>query len=223
MTTTGYVSNVPTVDPNATKYADTEKSAEDLQMDFVKMLTAQLENQDPLEPMDNQDFTAQMAQFSSLSEAQKTTSLLEQLVASQGTSQINEAVSYIGRQAVVEGNAMEVINGDATVRFDLSAPATVQLKLFDENGYEAKEVQVSIDKIGEQAIDLNDPAYGLTTLDGSYTFSAVVTDSASGASITPLMAGLVTGVVNAGEKGAMLDLNGRQVSLADVRRVELAS
>ncbi|OSM00375.1 putative flagellar hook capping protein [Magnetofaba australis IT-1] len=192
-------------------------------MDFVKMLTAQLENQDPLEPMDNQDFTAQMAQFSSLSEAQKTTSLLEQLVASQGTSQINEAVSYIGRQAVVEGNAMEVINGDATVRFDLSAPATVQLKLFDENGYEAKEVQVSIDKIGEQAIDLNDPAYGLTTLDGSYTFSAVVTDSASGASITPLMAGLVTGVVNAGEKGAMLDLNGRQVSLADVRRVELAS
>ena len=79
-----------------------EKSVDDLQTDFLSMLTTQLQNQDPLSPMENQDFTNQMAQFTSLEQQQSSISLLEQILESQTTSQMNDAVSYIGRNVIAE-------------------------------------------------------------------------------------------------------------------------
>lgn len=70
--------------------------------DFMRILLTQLTYQDPLKPMDNQAFMAQMAQFSSLEQAQQLNARLEQLVANQAALQ---SVGLLGRQVEVQAGA----------------------------------------------------------------------------------------------------------------------
>ena len=72
--------------------------------DFMKLLAVQFEQQDPMKPMDDTAFIAQMAQFTSLSQTQTMTTQMTQLAASQGLAAAN---SYIGYQVTVD-------NGDGT-------------------------------------------------------------------------------------------------------------
>ena len=72
-------------------------SAEDIQNRFLTLLVAQLENQDPLNPMDNAEMTSQMAQMSTVSGIEKLNTTLNSLVDSIGTSQSMQAASMIGK------------------------------------------------------------------------------------------------------------------------------
>ncbi len=220
---TASISNIPTYDPNATKYVDPDKDAEQLRVDFLKMLTAQLEHQDPMEPVDNTQFTAQMAQFSSLGEQQRSNELLQKLIDSQSSSGINQAVSYIGRQVLAEGNRVQVKDGAGSAAFELSEPASVTISVFDDAGRLVRSTDPRQFDAGEQNFNLNDPLFGETALaDGAYTFAVSVVGSVSGeGKATPLESGRVTGVVN-GQSGVMLDLDGRQVPVSQVKRVTMA-
>jgi len=89
-----------TEQPNASKELD--------QNTFLRLFITQLENQDPLNPTANEEFVAQLAQFSSLEQATQTTSLLEQLI-TQGTERGRiEAVELIGHEVLATGNTFEV-------------------------------------------------------------------------------------------------------------------
>ncbi len=99
--------------------------------DFLKMLVAQLENQDPLNPQDGTEFTAQLAQFSSLEQLITIRENLDQVVQSQRelTSAIHSLASssLIGREAVARGNQMEIgSDGNARVApaFELASPSS---------------------------------------------------------------------------------------------------
>ncbi|MBF0621697.1 MAG: hypothetical protein HQL54_07185 [Magnetococcales bacterium] len=223
MNATGSVNDISVYDPNAIKYEDTEADAEQMRIDFLTMLTAQLEFQDPLEPMENTDLTAQMAQFSSLEEQQRGNSLLEKLLNAQGASQMNNAVSYIGRQVMAEGNGLQVDGGAGDLAFDLNSPAMVGVTVYDEAGSPVKIIEGRPYESGEHRLDINNPALGESLPDGNYTFSVTVAEAAdSGARATPLEVGVVKGVRQSGDGDVELDLNGRSVQLSQVRRVELA-
>jgi flagellar basal-body rod modification protein FlgD len=72
---------------------------------FLQLLTAQLANQDPLNPTDGTEFTAQLAQFSSLEQQINTNELLKQMINSQPDTQQAEAMSYIGKEILVPGDS----------------------------------------------------------------------------------------------------------------------
>lgn len=76
--------------------------------DFLKILMAQLQNQDPLNPMEDKDFVAQMAQFSSLEQITNMTASIEKLVAAQQTSQMIGFESFIGKEVVWHKASEEV-------------------------------------------------------------------------------------------------------------------
>nr|CRH07440.1 putative flagellar hook assembly protein flgD [Candidatus Magnetococcus massalia] len=224
MSTTGIVGNVPVYNADAGKYVDSEKNADDLQNDFLRMLTAQLEYQDPLEPMENTEFTAQMAQFTTLGEQQRMTQLMEQLVevSSQGSGNMNNAVSYIGRDVLVGGNSMQSANGQAEVNFELSKAGTVEIAVYNNAGEVLKTVSRSYDKGGIHSVDMNDPLYGEAIADGNYNFRVNITDAAEGTTVETLTSGLVSGVVNDPTNGVKLEVEGSQFDLADVRRIQLS-
>lgn len=221
MSTTGTVSGVNTYDPDATKYAKTEQSSDEMRTDFLKMLTAQLEYQDPLEPLENTEFTAQMAQFSALGEQQKSNELLQNLVNQLSTSGINQAVSYIGRQVLLEGNKAQVTEGQGDLRFELSDAATVKVNIFDENGSMVKTIEPKRYKNGEQNVALNSPGDDIVLPDGTYSFKLEAMDAPESLIMETLEYGMVTGVTNS-NSGVKLDVNGRDIDVADIRRVELA-
>ncbi|MBF0142483.1 MAG: flagellar hook assembly protein FlgD [Magnetococcales bacterium] len=211
----GMVGSVPVFNDKPSKFADSEVTSEKLQMDFLKLLTKQLEYQDPMSPLDNTQFTAQMAQFTSLSEQQKGNGLLEKLLQSMTTDHLNQGVAYIGKEVVVEGNNLEARDGRATVTLDLDEPATVSVTIFDAEGKRVHSIESRTLEAGRRQLAVEDPDLG----EGSYTYAVSVL-SGNEKAVTSLETGVVTGVVN-GKDEVLLALNGRQVSLGDVRQVGL--
>ncbi|WP_448502398.1 flagellar hook assembly protein FlgD [Sphingomonas sp.] len=74
------------------------------QNDFLALMTAQLKNQDPFEPVDNTQMVAQMAQFSSLAGITEMSSTLKAIADKLGGGSMNDALGWVGRTVLVEGN-----------------------------------------------------------------------------------------------------------------------
>lgn len=93
------------------------------QEDFLTLLVTQLKNQDPLKPVSNEGFIAQLAQFSQLEQSTRLVKLMEQsLDPKLGSRQFN-VVSLIGRQVRILGNGVELNNGRASIGYELGTDA----------------------------------------------------------------------------------------------------
>jgi flagellar basal-body rod modification protein FlgD len=111
--------------------------------DFLKLLVSQLQNQDPLNPSDPTEFTAQLAQFSSLEQLSNVNKNLEQLVSSQSV----EAMSFIGREVVAENSGFRLDADGVDLGYRLEG--------------QAEEVTLFVqDNLGRTVASL--PAEGLT-------------------------------------------------------------
>lgn len=220
MEITGSFGDIPVVDKKTTTNAGGGIGADKLQLDFLKLLVAQLQFQDPLEPATNTEFTSQMAQFSSLDAQQQSNKLLQQLLDSQGTSKMNQAVAYIGKQVVVAGNKTTMKDGTATVRFRMPEAGAANFQLYNSYGELVKDVGQFFPS-GEGSMIIDGTAIdGSAFPDGAYTFSVHMTGSdGERFAVSTLEAGQVTGVID-DDSGVMLDLGGRLVAMDSVRRVE---
>jgi flagellar basal-body rod modification protein FlgD len=98
---------------------------------FLSLLTAQLKNQDPLSPVDSNQFTAQLTQMAGVEQQLLTNDLLTGLLAAQqGGGGLSGAATYIGKEATAAWSATEIENGEATWSYELAdnaASATLQV------------------------------------------------------------------------------------------------
>src|SRR6267154_6583804 len=81
---------------------------------FLTLLTTQLKNQNPLDPLDTNQFTQQLVQFASVEQQLKTNSELTTLVSLQQTAQTTQALGFVGKTAVVDGSTTALTNSTAT-------------------------------------------------------------------------------------------------------------
>ena len=183
--------------------------------EFLQLLVTQLKHQDPLDPMKNEDFAVQLAQFSSL---EQLTSI-NQKIGEQNNSEASSMVSYLGREVTLSSSVVNVKNGDAgSVRFDLgSDSANVKIELIDANNEVAASLDTGALSAGRQSIDLN----GLTAANGAYNLR-VTSTRVSGGEENPIgyAAGLVSGYMP-GANPALI-VGGREVTLNDILEVNLA-
>lgn len=101
---------------------------------FLVLLTAQLQNQDPLAPMDSTQFTQQLVQFSQVEQQIRTNEQLEGLVTQYQAASAGAALSYLGRDAIVEGDTATLMGGSASWAYNLATSAeTVTLTVRDLN------------------------------------------------------------------------------------------
>src|SRR5690606_28749618 len=111
-------------------------SAADGEQRFLKLLVTQLNNQDPLNPLDNAQLTSQLAQMSTVSGIEKLNAALESLIAQSGAGQVLQAAALIGRDVLVPGNAFDLQQGQE-VQFALeptSAADAVVVEIVDDKG-----------------------------------------------------------------------------------------
>lgn len=114
--------------------AGRQKIAEDFD-NFLLLLTTQLENQDPTEPLDTNEFTSQLVQFSIAEQSVATNAHLEDLIEIQNSKQMDSAIQYIGRAVDAKGNAGELIDGFASFIYSLEQPAeTASIVITDGAG-----------------------------------------------------------------------------------------
>src|SRR5512135_2072601 len=87
---------------------------------FLQLLTTQLQNQNPLSPLDTNQFTQQLVQFAQVEQQLKTNDQLTTLVSLQQTAQATQALNFVGSTAVVDGSTTTLTNGAAA--WNLNAP-----------------------------------------------------------------------------------------------------
>lgn len=102
---------------------------------FLSLLTAQLKNQDPLSPLDSNEFTAQLTQMTGVEQQLLTNDLLTSLLAGQQSAGLNGAATYIGKDATAAFAATKLIDGKATWSYELGATASeATLQVLDSTG-----------------------------------------------------------------------------------------
>lgn len=102
---------------------------------FLSLLTAQLKNQDPLSPVDSNEFTAQLTQMAGVEQQLMTNSLLTALLDKQSSGGMSDAANYIGRDATAVWPTTELNNGQARWSYELAADAAkVTMSVVDGSG-----------------------------------------------------------------------------------------
>ncbi len=192
------------------------------QDDFLKLLITQLQNQDPLQPMDNQQFAAQLATFNSLGQLIDINSKLGTMQNSQAALNQYNAASLIGKEIASDGNQINLISGTpATVGFRLGANATkVVVSIFNGAGQLVRRIDGGALRGGDQSLiwDGKDSA-GNAALPGAYGFNVSAFDvNGKQISATGNLRGVVTGVKLAGTE-PVLEVGGMDVPLSGVTTV----
>jgi flagellar basal-body rod modification protein FlgD len=102
---------------------------------FLALLTAQLKNQDPLSPVDSNEFTGQLTQMAGVEQQLLTNDLLTAILQGQGGDGLTGATNYIGRDATAVWSAVKSENGQATWSYELAANAsTAKVQILDSTG-----------------------------------------------------------------------------------------
>jgi len=166
--------------------------------DFLNMLIAQLQHQDPLNPADGTEFTAQLAQFSSLEQLSNINASLKSMEQFQAALTHSQAVSYIGKQITAFGNGLQLKDGQAaTCRFELGANAAMTaISVYDAAGGFVNSFETGPLGAGRQSATWNGLDLGGNPMPpGVYRFEIQAVDSANqSVSVTPLMSAVATGV-----------------------------
>ena len=103
---------------------------------FLRLLVTQLQSQDPTNPTQNEDFVAQLAQFTTLEQTTNTNELLEQLIGQDTQRTQFDLINLVGRTVVSEGDTVSLGNADQpTLAYALSGTASrVRIEVLGENG-----------------------------------------------------------------------------------------
>jgi flagellar basal-body rod modification protein FlgD len=166
--------------------------------DFLNLLVTQLQHQDPLNPADSTEFTAQLAQFSSLEQLNNINDNLKNMELFQTSMTNSQAVSYIGKEITAKGNTVQLESGrPAECQFELEANAALAtISVYNVNGGFVKSFETGPLNSGRQsaAWDGTD-RNGSPVSAGLYRFEVQAVDADNqGVSVTPLMRSVVTGV-----------------------------
>lgn len=219
-TITGTTSSIETSTATAAASKTMGKEA------FLTLLIAQLQHQDPLNPADSTEFTAQLAQFSSLEQLSNVNENLESLKLYQASINNSQAVAIIGKEIVFAGNSIEVKSGQASAcEFELSAAAKrATVTIYDNTGNFVADIELTGLKAGQQSVTWDGKdRNGNAVADGSYTFE-VQAEGANGEKLTAATysRGMVTGITF--EDGiTYLMVGGSKVAIGDVTRISQGS
>jgi flagellar basal-body rod modification protein FlgD len=166
--------------------------------EFLHLLVTQLQNQDPLNPADSTEFTAQLATFSSLEELQNINSTLAGVGTSQSILTNSQAVDYIGKQIQAIGDHLYLGNGQPDpIEFDLTDNAAgVYVKIYNQYGEFVQDIDLGPMAAGQHRVQWDGLDHnGQTAPDGSYRFEAMAVDAdGNSAAVTSFTTGTVSGV-----------------------------
>ena len=187
---------------------------------FLTLLTTQLQNQNPLDPLDTNQFTQQLVQFASVEQQMNMNTQLQTLVALQQTAQNSQALGFVGKTVTVNGATAPLTNGKAQWTFNPTTPATATLTVTDSTG-QTVYTKTGTVQPGTQAFNWNGlDNSGRQWADGNYT----LTITAVGADSKPVaIATNVTGMVDSvdlTQSPPLLSIGGKTYTLNQILSVQ---
>ena len=189
---------------------------------FLKLLTTQLQNQDPLSPMDTAQFTNQLVMFSQVEQQLKSNDTLNKLLTMQTVNMTALGVSFIGKNVQVAGSSFTA-DGANPVNLAYSLPSTAAsgtISITDASG------NIIFTKPSSLSTGTHDFTWdgkasdGSTAPAGNYTLTVSAQDSAGAAlNVTGYVPGHVSGLETADDGTLMLNVGNQLVPMTDVRKI----
>jgi flagellar basal-body rod modification protein FlgD len=186
---------------------------------FLQLLTTQLQNQNPLDPLDTNQFTQQLVQFAQVEQQMKSNDELTTLVSIEKTAQSTSALAYVGSTVVVDGSTAPLSNGTAAWSLNVSKPASATVTIKDSTGQTAYTGTFAVNP-GVQNFTWDGRGNdGKLWPDGNYTMNATGVD-ASGQTV-----GISTEVqapvdsVDLTQDPPVLSINGQNYTMDKIKRI----
>ncbi|HOE94980.1 MAG TPA: flagellar hook capping FlgD N-terminal domain-containing protein [Candidatus Sumerlaeota bacterium] len=194
--------------------------------EFLQLLVAQLQRQDPLNPQDPAEFTSQLAQFSSLEQLINVNSSIASLANMQGMTAMVSAANFIGQNATVVGDALTVSEGKPSrVEFQMARDSvSTHMNVYDSSGALVAVVDLGARAAGENGFDWDGRlANGESLRDGNYRFEITAMDANNLLiDVLPMFEGRVDGI--SFDRGqVLLEINGRRIPMSELIRVGAAA
>ena len=189
------------------KTSATQSQISEAQDRFLKLLTTQLKNQDPLNPLDNAQVTSQLAQISTVSGIEKLNATLEALVQDSLDTQTTQAASLVGHAVLVPGGGLQLASSAGVGGIELAGAADeVTVTISDANGLPMKTLS-----LGALAAGLHNFSWdgktdsGAQAADGNYSIAIAAKQGGEKVDATALSLAMVRSVIRTSQ-GFALDL-----------------
>ena len=212
-------SNVQATINNAVKSATGNNSLASNFQTFLTLLTTQLKNQNPLDPLDTNQFTQQLVQFAQVEQQIKQNSQLETLISIEKSAQATTALAYVGATVAIDGQTAAVKNGQATWTFNVPKPVTAQVTIRNATGQTVYTGSFSMNA-GMQSFQWDGrDAQGVQWPDGNYTITVTGKDTSGQAVAIPSEIEGIVDSVDLTKTPPELKVGGQAFTLDKIKRV----
>ena len=190
--------------------------------EFLQLLTTQLQNQDPLDPLDTNQFTQQLVEFASVQQQVDMNSNMQTLISLQQTTAATQALQLIGSNVTLNGNNANLSNATgspASWNLNAAAPCTAAITISNSSGQTVYTGTTTLTS-GTQPFTWNGQGNnGVTWPDGSYTIAVTGTGaSGTSVSVTSQVQGTVS-AVNMSATPPTLTVNGQNYPISSIQSV----
>jgi flagellar basal-body rod modification protein FlgD len=187
---------------------------------FLTLLTTQLQNQNPLDPLDTNQFTQQLVQFAGVEQQLKTNTELSTLVTLQQTAQATQALNFVGKTAVVDGSTAALTNSSATWDLNVPSNSNVNISITNSTGQTVFTGSYSVSAGNNQPFTWDGKGNdGTQWPDGKYTLTATAADSAGNSvAVSTQIQGVVSSV-DLTQSPPLLSINGQTYTVNQIKSI----
>lgn len=188
---------------------------------FLKLLVTQMQNQDPLNPMDNAQVTTQLAQISTVNGINQLNSTLTALSGNYAEGRSMQAASLIGRSILAQGSQLALQSGASSGGVELSQPVDdLVVTVSDPAGNVQNTIDLGAQSAGVVSFQWNgQKTDGTTAPNGNYTFSVKAVQGGKDVDTTPLALAMVDSVT-LGAQGTTLNTSSLGgIALSQVKQI----
>lgn len=210
---------------NTSASTKTEATSGETEDRFLKLLVAQMNNQDPLNPLDNAQVTSQLAQINTVRGIEQMNSTLSKYVSGQAGTRAIDSAGLIGRSALVDGSSVTRTDGQtASTRIGASLAADAAkttIEILDANGTTVRAFDLGKQSTGVVTAEWDGRRTGGgTAAAGNYTVRVTALDgNGKAVAATPLVSAQVVGATQAGDATRITLAGGGSVAPTDVRGI----
>jgi flagellar basal-body rod modification protein FlgD len=187
---------------------------------FLTLLTTQLQNQNPLDPLDTNQFTQQLVEFAGVQQQLNTNDSLATLVSLQQTTQSTQALAFVGHVAVVAGSTAALSNSEAGWELDIPSNSDLTVNITSSTGQTVFTGNYNVTAGNNQPFAWNGTGNdGTQWPDGSYTLTATAKDSSgNNVAVGTSIQGVVSSV-DLSQSPPLLSINGQTYTVNQIKAI----
>jgi flagellar basal-body rod modification protein FlgD len=187
---------------------------------FLTLLTTQLQNQNPLDPLDTNQFTQQLVEFAGVQQQLNTNDSLATLVSLQQTAQSTQALGFVGKTAVVNGSTAALTNSTATWQLSIPANSTVSVSIASSTGQTVFTGRYAVNAGNNQPFTWNGNGNDGTQLpDGNYTMTATAKDASNNiVAVSTQIQGVISSV-DLTQSPPLLSIDGQTYTVNQIKSI----